>query len=465
MRPPFTIEQFLDVFRRYNEAVLPMQAVLVLVALVIAGAAIHGSRRGSRLALALLALLWLWMAVSYHLAFYTTLSALGYLFAAMFVAESMLLMRLAMGGRPPTLSARRDLRGIIAAALVAYALAGYPLAALAAGHRYPTLATFGVPCPTTIFTFGVLLLVADGLPRSVLIVPAAWALVGASAPLLFGMWEDIGLAVAGLVAIPLLLGSPGRALDRALPPAPSHHRLPQMARLAAVGALTIAGAYLLYVSAAWLRYDHLPRASDARAERTIDRYLPAYEVREVHETRVAAPAGSVFASACTMDLYDSRVVRALFDGRELLMLRRRPSTHVSQPFLHEMTTIGWGLLSSTAGREVVYGAVTKPWEGAVRFRAIPATDFADFHEPGYARIVWSITVEPDGPGAARVRTETRVATTDAASRARFRRYWAFLSPGIILIRREALALVKHDAETRRSMSSAAVPVTMTNAAP
>ena len=40
MRPPFTIEQFLDVFRRYNEAVLPMQAVLVLVALVIVSRAL-----------------------------------------------------------------------------------------------------------------------------------------------------------------------------------------------------------------------------------------------------------------------------------------------------------------------------------------------------------------------------------------------------------------------------------------
>ena len=465
MRPPFTIEQFLDVFRRYNEAVLPMQAVLVLVALVIAGAAIHGSRRGSRLALALLALLWLWMAVAYHLAFYTTLSALGYLFAAMFVVESIMLMRLATGRHPPTLSARRDVRGIVGGTLVIHALAGYPLTALLVGHRYPTLPTFGVPCPTTIFTFGVLLLVAEGLPRSTLIVPAAWALLGTSAALLFGMWEDIALGVAGVVAVPLLLRIPARAFEASPSRTVIRHRLRRVARVVAMGGLAIAGAYLLYASAAWLRYDHLPPASDARAERTIDRYMPDYEVREVHETRVAAPAASVFASACTMDLYDSRVVRALFDGRELLMLRRRPATHVSQPFLHEMTTIGWGLLSASTGREVVYGAVTKPWEGAVRFRALPPAEFATFHEPGYARIVWSITVEPDGPAAARVRTETRVTTTDAASRARFRRYWAFLSPGIILIRREALALVKHDAETRQSMSSAATPVTITTAAP
>lgn len=465
MRPPFTIEQFLDVFRRYNEAVLPMQAVLVLVALVIVGAAILGSRRGSRVALALLALLWLWTAVAYHLAFYTTLSTLGYLFAAVFVVQSGLLLRFAIGRHPPRLSARRDVRGVAGGALVSYALAGYPLAALVSGHRYPTLPTFGVPCPTTIFTLGVLLLAADGLPRATLIVPAVWALLGTSAAMLFGMWEDVGLGVAGVVAIPLLLRMPARAFEDAPPAATSQGRLRRVARLAAMGALAVAGAYLLHATAAWLRYDHLPASSDVRVERTIDRYMPVYEVREVHETRVAAPAASVFASACTMDLYDSRVVRALFDGRELLMLRRRPSAHVRQPFLHEMTTIGWGLLSASTGREVVYGAVTKPWEGAVRFRAIPATEFADFREPGYARIVWSITVEPDGPAASRVRTETRVATTDATSRARFRRYWAFLSPGIILIRREALALVKHDAETRQSMSSAAATVTMTTAAP
>lgn len=464
MRPPFTIEQFLDVFRRYNEAVLPMQAVLVLVALVIVGAALPGSRRGSRLALALLALLWLWTAVAYHLAFYTTLSALGYLFAAMFVVEGLLLFRLAIGRHPLRLSARWDVRSIVGGALALYALAGYPLAALAAGHRYPTLPTFGVPCPTTIFTFGVLLLAAEGLPRTTLIVPAAWALLGTSAAMLFGMWEDVGLAVAGVVAIPLLLRTPARAFESSSPPATSHPRLRRAARFATGSALAVGGSYLLYVGAAWLRYDHVASTSDVRAEHTIDRYMPVYEVREVHETRVAAPASSVFASACTMDLYDSRVVRALFEGRELLMLRRRPSTHVSQPFLHEMTSIGWGLLSARTGREVVYGAVTRPWEGAVRFRAIPATEFADFREPGYARIVWSITVEPDGPAGARVRTETRVATTDATSRARFRRYWAFLSPGIILIRREALALVKHDAETRQSMSATS-PVTMTTAAP
>jgi hypothetical protein len=36
--------------------------------------------------------------------------------------------------------------------------------------------------------------------------------------------------------------------------------------------------------------------------------------------------------------------------------------------------------------------------------------------------------------------------TDAEARARFRRYWAVTSPGILLIRKLALRLLKADAE-------------------
>ena len=43
--------------------------------------------------------------------------------------------------------------------------------------------------------------------------------------------------------------------------------------------------------------------------------------------------------------------------------------------------------------------------------------------------------------------------TDAVARSRFRRYWALVSPGVVLIRRQSLRIVKADAEQR----SRAVP--------
>ena len=86
----------------------------------------------------------------------------------------------------------------------------------------------------------------------------------------------------------------------------------------------------------------------------------------------------------------------------------------------------------------------KPWEGDVKFRAVE--DFTAFAEPGYAKIAWSISVDPLGGTRALVRTETRVVTTDAASRRAFRRYWSFVWPGVTLIRREMLRMIKRRAE-------------------
>ena len=46
------------------------------------------------------------------------------------------------------------------------------------------------------------------------------------------------------------------------------------------------------------------------------------------------------------------------------------------------------------------------------------------------------------------RTETRAVATDQRARARFRKYWAFASPGIVLIRWLSLRPVKREAERR-----------------
>jgi len=84
----------------------------------------------------------------------------------------------------------------------------------------------------------------------------------------------------------------------------------------------------------------------------------------------------------------------------------------------------------------------------VKFRALPPDEFAAFNTPGFAKIAWTIRAEPLGLATSRFYTETRVATTDPEARKRFRRYWTLVSPGVQLIRRESLRLVRADAERR-----------------
>jgi hypothetical protein len=94
----------------------------------------------------------------------------------------------------------------------------------------------------------------------------------------------------------------------------------------------------------------------------------------------------------------------------------------------QMTSLGWGVLAEEPGREIVVGAITQPWLANVVFRALPPERFREFREPGYVKIVWTLRADPAGGSQSIFRTETRVATTDAMARKRFRWYWARFSP-------------------------------------
>lgn len=215
--------------------------------------------------------------------------------------------------------------------------------------------------------------------------------------------------------------------------------------LAGSAGATVLG-WLGYGAAAWSRYGRVQK--DGHRDVILDEFMSTSEVRDHHEIRVAAPAVITYAAACEMDLDRSGVVRAIFHGRELLMRAKAGGRDRPRSFLSEVLSLGWGVLADVPGREIVLGAVTRPWEANVRFRSIPPADFATFKDPRYVKIVWNLSVEPLGPTDSMFRTETRVATTDAYARQRFRRYWAVFSPGIRLIRRESLRIVRADAEQR-----------------
>jgi hypothetical protein len=119
-----------------------------------------------------------------------------------------------------------------------------------------------------------------------------------------------------------------------------------------------------------------------------------------------------------------------------------------RPFLEEVLSLGWRILAEEPDREIVVGAVTQPWKADVVFRGIAPEEFAAFDEAGYVKIAWTLAATPLGPHDSVFSTETRARATDPDSRARFRRYWTVVSPGIRLIRRETLRLVKSEAEAR-----------------
>jgi hypothetical protein len=217
-----------------------------------------------------------------------------------------------------------------------------------------------------------------------------------------------------------------------------------------------AGEYALYASVTWLRYGRPRRPRGDEQDPLLDRFMPAYDVVERHHIRVAAPAEITIATAREMDLRRPAVVRAIIRTRELLLGAERADAATPRGILDQTQAMGWVILADTPGREVVVGAVTKPWEPHVTFRSVPPADFAGFAEPGYVKIVWTLRADPAGDDSSIFRTETRAIATDAGARRKFRRYWSVLSPGIIAIRLAMLLPLKADAERRaRSLARTA----------
>jgi Family of unknown function (DUF6064) len=221
MSLPFSLEEFLEVFRRYNEAVWPSQWALLLLAVGAVAAVAHPAPRTGRAVCGALALLWLWVGVVYHIGFFADINRAALLFAGLCIVQAALFGWVAVRRAAPRFHIRADVRGIAATLMVAYATLGYPALAAAIGHRYPELATFGLPCPTTIFTLGLMLVAEPALPRVAWIVPLLWAAIGTSAALQLGMHEDYGLTLAALVALALLLLRGRREAAAAGQPAPA----------------------------------------------------------------------------------------------------------------------------------------------------------------------------------------------------------------------------------------------------
>ena len=255
----------------------------------------------------------------------------------------------------------------------------------------------------------------------------------------------IGIA-ARAERVPPALAVSSRPDDARSPAVRRRSRLRSIAVWSAAGIGLAAGAYAAYGGVTWARYGHPPRPTSDEQDRLLDRFMPIYDVVDRHHIRVEAPAAVTLAAARDMELFQLPLVRAVVKGRELLLGAAPDDRPRPRGLLAEARSLGWVVLAARPGREIVVGAVTKPWEPNVTFRSIPSADFAAFAEPDYVKIAWTLRADPLVDGASMFRTETRVIATDGEARAKFRNYWAFLSPGIKVIRRLSLRPVKVTAE-------------------
>lgn len=205
MNLPFSVEQFLQVFKNYNVAVWPAQIIFYLFSFVMIFLAIRKSKNKSKVINIILAFLWLWMGIVYHWGFFTPINTAAWIFGILNVVQGFVFFYFGVLKSRITYGFQRNIFGITGIFLIIYALVVYPVIGHFSGHSYPYSPTFGLPCPTTIFTFGMLLFVDKRLNMWVLIIPVLWSFVGTTAALNFGIVEDVGLLISGLITLILIL--------------------------------------------------------------------------------------------------------------------------------------------------------------------------------------------------------------------------------------------------------------------
>ncbi len=199
MKPPFTLQQLLEVFEAYNRAVSFAPFALVVFASVVVGMLFSKYLLGHGIIAYLLSLLWLWMGVAYHVVFFSRINPAALPFGGMFIFQSVLFI--AAGARGwVRFEAKKNLRTVAGAGAMAYGLVIYPIIGEIVGHGYPIGPVFGAPCPTTVFTVGVLLNARQAYTPILLLIPALWSLIALQVVSL-GLVENIALPLSALIAV------------------------------------------------------------------------------------------------------------------------------------------------------------------------------------------------------------------------------------------------------------------------
>lgn len=207
MQLPFSLADFLNVFKTYNQAIFPLQIVFYLIAFLCIYLLFTENKNLNKIIGAVLSFFWLWMGTVYHIIFFSRINRAAYFFGAFFIIQGIMFAGCGLIRKKVSFGYSKSTYNYIGIIFLFYALIIYPVLGTFLGHAYPYSPTFGLPCPTTIFTFGILLFVNKNIPVYLLIIPLLWSIIGFTAALTLTIYEDIGLLITGLTTFTLLLMS------------------------------------------------------------------------------------------------------------------------------------------------------------------------------------------------------------------------------------------------------------------
>ena len=203
---PFSKDVFLIVVQRYAEAMQPSQVIAFLMGCAMVDMVRRPRASSSRLICGLLATAWLWIGYIYYGSYIVGLSWAGWIAAAAFVLQGILLF---VFGTVRDAMALQYERGITANAGIGFMLYGlfvYPATAVATGVEPGSAPVIGLaPDSTLLFTLGILLVAKNRTPLLLALLPLGLAAASGISAILIGLPEDYVMLPAATGALVLIV--------------------------------------------------------------------------------------------------------------------------------------------------------------------------------------------------------------------------------------------------------------------
>ena len=205
MKLPFTTEQFFNVIEKYNLTMFPFQLIFLLLGIVCLILLHTKLSAKDKLIGTYLGVLWIWIGVAYHLAFFTAINKAAFLFGGIFILQGLFILFSTFNKNRLTFTFTLQTKDYLGYFFILYGLIIYPILSYFAEGSFERTIVMGLPCPSTIFTFGFFILSGNRFPRYLLIIPSLWAVIGLSAAFDIGVFQDVMILIAAITADILLI--------------------------------------------------------------------------------------------------------------------------------------------------------------------------------------------------------------------------------------------------------------------
>jgi hypothetical protein len=200
----FSLEEFLVVLESYNLDIWPLQIVAYLLILLVLFISLKPTKYSVKIVSAILSFFWLCTGIVFCFIYWAPTHIFGYIFGICCTAQGLLFLYSIIKS-DIAIDPQDKSYKLIGILFVLYAIIGYQVLGYYLGHIYPKFFAVGlVPCPTTIFTFGLFLMMNTKIPIKYVAIPFVISLGGFLAAY-NGIYEDIGLIILGVWGIILII--------------------------------------------------------------------------------------------------------------------------------------------------------------------------------------------------------------------------------------------------------------------